>query len=96
MTDEKLEGDVDAFLNHRAIERATRAAQVRNSPMKDGQKKIRGVNPATTEMQYTQDEVEFMNAMHEYKQRTGRNFPTHSETLKVLHGLGYQKVGKIT
>ena len=30
-----------------------------------------------------------MNAMQEYKQRSGRMFPTWSEVLEVLTSLGY-------
>ena len=33
-----------------------------------------------------------MLAMNEYKRRSGRMFPTWSEVLEVLQGLGYQKV----
>jgi hypothetical protein len=43
----------------------------------------RGVAPA---------ECEFMAAMQAYKQSSGRMFPTWSEVLEVLRGLGYQKV----
>jgi hypothetical protein len=35
--------------------------------------------------------MEFMQAMHEYKQSSGRMFPTWSEVLEVLRGLGYEK-----
>lgn len=41
----------------------------------------------------TQAEVEFMEAMKAYKQRSGRMFPTWSEVLEVLRDLGYQKEG---
>jgi hypothetical protein len=33
-----------------------------------------------------------MQAMHDYKQRSGRMFPTWSEVLEVLKALGYQKL----
>ena len=33
-----------------------------------------------------------MLAMNEYKRRSGRMFPTWSEVLEVLQGLGYEKV----
>ncbi len=33
-----------------------------------------------------------MRAMDEYKRRSGRQFPTWSEVLEVLHSLGYRKV----
>ena len=35
--------------------------------------------------------MEFMLAMNEYKQKSGRMFPTWSEVLEVLRGLGYEK-----
>ena len=36
-------------------------------------------------------EQELMQAMQEYKQSSGRMFPTWSEVLEVIQGLGYQK-----
>jgi hypothetical protein len=51
----------------------------------------RQVDPATCERDYTPAELEFMNAMQAYKARSGRPFPTWSETLEVLVGLGYRK-----
>ncbi len=51
----------------------------------------RRIDPTTFEKQYTDDELEFMNAMQEFKSRTGRPFPTHGEVLKVAFGLGYRK-----
>lgn len=50
------------------------------------------VDPTTSEIIYSADEVEFMNAVQAYKQQTGRKFPAYSELLRVLKGLGYQKV----
>ncbi|WP_435005444.1 hypothetical protein P12x_003314 [Tundrisphaera lichenicola] len=38
-----------------------------------------------------EDESEFQQAMEAYKQRSGRLFPTWSEILEVLTGLGYAK-----
>ncbi len=37
------------------------------------------------------EEVEFMNALDDYKRTSGRMFPTCSEVLEVLRGLGYTK-----
>lgn len=36
-------------------------------------------------------EREFIEAMHDYKQASGRMFPTWSEVLEVLKALGYAK-----
>ncbi len=37
------------------------------------------------------DDEEFRVAMQAYKQRSGRQFPTWSEVLEVIRGLGYEK-----
>ncbi|HEY2841233.1 MAG TPA: hypothetical protein VGJ26_18905 [Pirellulales bacterium] len=52
----------------------------------------RQIDPTTCERDYTDDEVEFMNAMNSYKRTSGRMFPTCSEVLEVLRGLGYCKL----
>jgi hypothetical protein len=53
----------------------------------------RQIDPTTCERDYTNEEVEFMHALDAYKRTSGRMFPTCSEVLEVLKGLGYQKVG---
>ena len=52
----------------------------------------RRVNPATGDRHYTLDEVEFMNALAEFKRVSGRLFPSCSEILNILQKLGYEKV----
>jgi hypothetical protein len=76
-----------AWTNRRATEQATRAA---NARQKSGRRRF--VDPTTSEREYTKAEVEFMLAMKEYKQSSGRMFPTWSEVLEVLRDLGYEKV----
>jgi hypothetical protein len=51
----------------------------------------RQIDPTTCERDYTEQEVEFMNALDEYKRRSGRMFPTCSEVLEVIRSLGYVK-----
>lgn len=51
----------------------------------------RQIDPTTCERDYSGDEVEFMNALDEYKRRNGRMFPTCSEVLEVVRSLGYAK-----
>lgn len=51
----------------------------------------RQIDPTTCERDYTADEIEFMNAMDEYKRLSGRMFPTCSEVLEVIRKLGYEK-----
>lgn len=51
----------------------------------------RQIDPTTCERDYTPAEIEFMNALDDYKRTSGRMFPTCSEVLEVLIGLGYSK-----
>lgn len=53
----------------------------------------RQIDPTTCERDYSNDEVEFMNALDAYKRRSGRMFPTCSEILEVIRDLGYCKPG---
>ncbi|MGD0899564.1 MAG: hypothetical protein ABR915_17175 [Thermoguttaceae bacterium] len=52
----------------------------------------RQIDPTTCERDYSPEEIEFMNAMDDYKRRSGRMFPTCSEILEVVRGLGYERV----
>jgi len=52
----------------------------------------RQIDPTTCERDYSDEEVGFMNAMDEYKRTSGRMFPTCSEVLEVIRGLGYVKL----
>jgi hypothetical protein len=56
----------------------------------------RQIDPTTCERDYSTDEVEFMNALDDYKRKNGRMFPTCSEILEVVRGLGYVKAGMQT
>ena len=55
----------------------------------------RQIDPTTCERDYSADEVEFMNALNEYKRKSGRMFPTCSEILEVIRNLGYSKPGQV-
>jgi hypothetical protein len=52
----------------------------------------RQIDPTTCERDYTDEELQFMSALDEYKRTSGRMFPTCSEVLEVFKGLGYEKV----
>ena len=78
--------DTQEWVNRRASAQATRAANARQM---SGRRRF--VDPTTCEREYTKAELQFMEAMHAYKQSSGRMFPTWSEVLEVLQGLGYQK-----
>jgi hypothetical protein len=64
-------------------------------PTLERRKKVsrrRQIDPTTCERDYTDQEVEFMNALDDYKRKSGRMFPTCSEVLEVINSLGYVKL----
>lgn len=65
------------------------------APAMERRKKVsrrRQIDPTTCERDYTDQEVEFMNALDDYKRKSGRMFPTCSEVLEVINSLGYVKL----
>jgi hypothetical protein len=50
----------------------------------------RQVDPTTCERDYTDEEINFMKAMDQYKRANRRPFPTWSEVLEVVRALGYR------
>ncbi len=78
--------DDRAWSSPSRVARSVRASQARNQ---SGRRRL--VDPTTCERDYSAAEMEFMQAIQTYKQRSGRMFPTWSEVLEVLQGLGYQK-----
>jgi hypothetical protein len=69
------------------LDRPRRASAARQA---SGRRRL--VDPTTCDRDYSAEEVEFMKAVQAYKQASGRMFPTWSETLEVLIGLGYRKI----
>ena len=52
----------------------------------------RQIDPTTCERDYSGEEIEFMQALDAYKRANGRMFPTCSEILEVIRGLGYVRI----
>ena len=75
-----------SWVDHGASQRATKAALARHA---SGRRRF--VDPTTCEREYSADEMEFIQAMAEYKKTSGRAFPTWSEVLEVVRSLGYSK-----
>ncbi len=84
--DEPTGGEGQEWTDHRATAQALRAATARNT---SGRRRF--VDPTTCDRDYSHAEREFMQAMQDYKQSSGRMFPTWSEVLEVLRDLGYSK-----
>jgi hypothetical protein len=55
----------------------------------------RQIDPTTCERDYSTEEIEFMRALDAYKRSSGRAFPTCSEILEVIRGLGYRRVADV-
>ncbi|HZZ71611.1 MAG TPA: hypothetical protein VFE24_05120 [Pirellulales bacterium] len=70
------------------------AVERRLSERREKVSRRRQIDPTTCERDYSEDEVEFMQALDEYKRKNGRMFPTCSEMLEVLRALGYAKTSK--
>lgn len=71
--------DVPIAVERRQLERRTKVNRRRQ------------IDPTTCEREYTDEELQFMQALETYKRASGRMFPTCSEVLEVLRGLGYSK-----
>lgn len=56
------------------------------------QQRRRQIDPTTCEREYTDQEIQFMHALDNYKRTSGRMFPTCSEILEVIRGLGYMQL----
>lgn len=55
----------------------------------------RNIDPTTCERDYQPEELEFMQAVEQYKRRSGRQFPTCSELLEVVRSLGYVRPANV-
>ncbi len=56
------------------------------------QDRRRQIDPTTCERDYSDNEIEFMRAMDDYKRKSGRPFPTWKRSAGSLMSLGYRKV----
>ena len=61
-------------------------------PVVERRQRRRQIDPTTCEREYSSPEIEFMQAMDDYKRQSGRMFPTCSEILEVISRLGYQQI----
>ncbi|MDR2439895.1 MAG: hypothetical protein LBE12_11065 [Planctomycetaceae bacterium] len=90
-----IEGNLSGLYDFKRVDKpAAISTPLPSSPELLKQKKNgrrRQIDPSTCERDYSHDEVEFMNALNDYKQTSGRMFPTCSEILEVLKSLGYEK-----
>jgi hypothetical protein len=79
--------------NRRGSE-AAMATEVAEKPPMERREKVnrrRQIDPTTCERDYSNEEIEFMQALDAYKRANGRMFPTCSEILEVVRDLGYRR-----
>lgn len=72
-----------------APESNTTQSPSNGKPQRRKQQRRRQIDPTTCERDYSEQEIEFMQAMDDYKRAAGRMFPTCSEVLEVVRSLGY-------
>lgn len=63
-------------------------------PPRRKKQRRRQIDPTTCERDYNNEEIRFMQALDDYKRCSGRMFPTCSEILEVVRGLGYVKLSE--
>lgn len=89
-------GDEVVTIDRRRSERRDGNADASDAGMMDQprrkKQRRRHIDPTTCERDYSDQEVEFMKAMDDYKRDSGRMFPTCSEVLEVLRSLNYVKL----
>jgi hypothetical protein len=91
---EETAGNKEVTIDRRRAPRREEAEVVAPAKLERRTKvqRRRQIDPTTCERDYSDEEVMFMNAMDEYKRKNGRMFPTCSEVLEVIRGLGYVKL----
>jgi len=67
-------------------------ADRRQGPRREKVQRRRQIDPTTCEREYNDEEILFMQALDAYKRANGRMFPTCSEILEVIRGLGYVRL----
>jgi hypothetical protein len=80
--------DGKAFVHYTEEERARRAGQRQKARRKGNPA---AGHPSTAEIDYSEREWEFMKAVGDFQNRTGRKFPTWREVYHVFIALGYEK-----
>ena len=78
----------------RRKESAAVAVERRQGERRAKVQRRRQIDPTTCERDYSDQEIEFMQALEAYKRSSGRMFPTCSEILEVIRNLGYVRLPK--
>ena len=82
---------LDAIPTEKHADRAHPASRHTGRPRASRCAQARHEDPPGCDPVIPAAELEFMQAMQQYKRTSGRMFPTWSEVLEVVRGLGYEK-----
>ncbi|MHB8902214.1 MAG: hypothetical protein ACYC6Y_25940 [Thermoguttaceae bacterium] len=93
---ESAGSETEVTIDRRRSDRRTKPeaviAERRKLERREKVTRRRQIDPTTCERDYSDEEVEFMSALDNYKRTSGRMFPTCSEILEVIRNLGYAKL----
>lgn len=78
---------MESFVGARAQEQARRAAKMRAGK----NRKAGAGHPTTSDPEYSAKQLEFMAAIREFQNRSGKKFPDWDEVLYVARLIGYAK-----
>lgn len=84
--------EMDRRSKDRRLESTGTDAKPEEGPKRRKQQRRRQIDPTTCERDYSDDEIAFMQAIDDYKRRSGRMFPTCSEILEVIRDMGYVRL----
>ena len=90
-------GETLVTMDRRRSDRRQEGGEIETPVAKDPRRKVqrrRQIDPTTCERDYSNDEIEFMQALDAYKRAAGRMFPTCSEILEVIRSLGYVRLNE--
>lgn len=92
LPDRSPDADRRSTSDRRAGERRKKAIPV-DPDRRTGKERRQGPRRKRSMNQYdmSADVLEFISAINRFKERSGRPFPTWSEVLEILRGLGYDK-----
>jgi hypothetical protein len=87
-TDRREDADRRAGCDRRAGKERRASPGRRSKDIEEHRKVERRIN----EYPMSNEELDFIKAVNEYKQRYSKPFPTWSEILHILKSIGYEKV----
>ena len=76
--------------DRRALDRRTKQLPV-DHDRRSGKDRRHEERRASSEVEDDAELLEFLRAIHDFKERTGKAFPAWSDVLRIVRDLGYEK-----